>query len=801
VKFTLSWLKEHLDTQAGLDEIVSRLTMNGLEVESVTERDRGFEGFVVARVLAADPHPDADRLQVCKVDTGSGEVQVVCGAPNARAGMKGVFAPSGSLIPGSGIKLKKAKIRGVESNGMLLSEREMGLSEEHEGIVELDDDAKVGAPVAAAMGLDDPLIEIAITPNRGDCLGVRGIARDLAASGLGVLKAINTDPVPPLCESPIKVHLDLDEDHADACPHFVGRYIRGVNNGESPKWLKDKLLAVGLRPISALVDITNLMTLDLNRPLHVFDADKIKGDIHVRMARADEKMLALDGKEYVLDEEMTAIADDQDAEALGGVMGGERTGCTPETVNVFMESAIFDPVRTAATGRKINLMSDARYRFERGIDPAFLADGMEVATRLVLDICGGEPSELVVAGAEASWQRSISFRPDRVRTLGGVEVERSEIDGILGKLGFGVNGSGDTHEVSVPSWRGDIVGEACLVEEVVRIKGYDNIPAVSLPRTDSLPHPALTPEQSRRARARRVLAGRGLIEAVTLSFMAGKDADLFGGVPDSLRLVNPISSDLDVMRPSILPNLIAAAGRNADKGYGDAALFEVGPQFSGDRTEDEAMLATGIRAGRSGPRNWARQPRPVDIFDAKADVLGLLEALGAPVAKAQVINEAPAWYHPGRSGALTLGPQTVLAHFGEIHPGVLARMNVKGPIVGFEVYLDTLPRAKAKKSAARPLLQLSPYQPVARDFAFILDEDVAAAVVVNAALGADKSLISGVGVFDLFSGGNLGEGKKSLAITVTLQPRDKTLTDAEIDDVAGKIVQAVEKATGGALRS
>ncbi len=800
MKFTFAWLKEHLETEAPLAEIVERLTMIGLEVDSVSDRAEGLEEFVAARVLEAKPHPNADRLKVCRVDTGSGTFEIVCGAPNARTGMMGVFAATGAYIPGIGLELKKASIRGVESNGMLLSEREMGLSDEHQGIVELPEDTPLGASAVAVMGLDDAVIDVEVTPNRGDCLGVRGIARDLAAAGLGTLKPVDATPLEGTFDSPLAVHLDFTPETADACPYFVGRYIRGVRNVESPGWLKDRLLAVGLRPITALVDITNLLTIGLCRPLHVFDADKVNGDIHVRLARSGEMLPALNGKVYELDAEMTVIADDHEAEALGGVMGGERTGCTENTVNVFLESALFDPLRTAATGRRLNLQSDARFRFERGIDPAFLVDGMEIGSRLIVEMCGGEPSRPVIAGVEPDWKREVALRPDRVRALGGVEVSAEETGRILSTLGFEAVG-GKRYRYCVPSWRNDIVGEADLVEEVTRIHGFDRIEPVSLERDAALPHPALNALQRRRADARRALAGRGMVEAVTLSFLAADHAALFGGVADAVRLVNPISSDLDVMRPSPLPNLIAACGRNADRGIADGALFEIGPRYAGDAPEDQDTVAAGVRSGSAGERNWAQPPRPVDVFDAKADAIAVLARLGLPADSLQVAPEAPSWYHPGRSGSLRLGPKTVLAEFGEIHPRVLRRMGVKGPVAGFEVLLDRLPKPKPRKNAAKPHLDLSSLQPVERDFAFVLDDAVPAAAVLRAARGADRKLIAGVGVFDVFGGGSLGAGKKSLAISVTLQPTGKTLTDAEIEAVAERVVAAVEKATGGVLRT
>lgn len=800
MKFSLKWLEQELETDAGPREIADELTMIGLELESLDDPADKLKDFVVGHVEDARPHPDADRLQVCRVNNGAGTFEVVCGAPNARTGMKGVFAPEGSYIPGIDMVLKKSKIRGVTSNGMLLSEREIGLSDEHEGIIELGGDAVPGAPAAEALGMSDPVFDIGITPNRGDCLGVRGIARDLAAAGIGTLKPLLIEPVEGKFESPIKVHLDLDDETISACPYFVGRYFRGVRNGPSPDWLQQKLLAIGLRPISALVDITNLLTMAYGRPLHVFDADKVHGDIHVRLSRKGEKILALDGKEYELDDEMTVIADEKEAEALGGVMGGEPSGCTGETVNVFLESAYFDPVRTAATGRKLNLMSDARYRFERGIDPDFVLDGAELASKLLLDLCGGEASDIVIAGEKPDVSRSYPLRKHRVKELGGVEVSGEETVRILNVLGFNVTDNGDAWECEVPSWRHDVVGEADLVEEVARIHGFDNIPAVSLVRETNLPSPAVSLPQARRARARRALAVRGLTESVTFSFLPRKHADLFGGVPETVNLVNPISADLDVMRPSLLPNLIDAARRNADKGFGDVSLYEVGPQFAGENPEDQAVAASGVRAGLTGPRDWAGSSREVDAFDAKADVMAVFEQLGVSAGSARISTDAPAWYHPGRSGTIAFGPRQVLAHFGEIHPGILQAMDADGPMAGFEIYLENLPRPKDGKSAMRPPLALSAFQPVERDFAFIVDDGVAADDLAKAAAAADKKLISGVRVFDEFQGGDLEAGKKSLAIAVTLQPTQATLTDEEIEAVSGKVVANVAKHTKGVLR-
>ena len=800
MKFTLAWLKEHLDTNADLNTIVDRLTVIGLEVELVKDRAKGLEPFIVGQVLKANQHPDADRLRVCSVDTGDREFQVVCGAPNAKAGMKGVFAPVGSYIPGTGITLKRTEIRGVESCGMLLSEREMGISDEHEGIVDLPEGSPIGALAIQVMGLDDPIIEIAITPNRGDCLGIRGIARDLAAAGLGTIKPLEAIPIPGGFDSPIGVVLDFPDEKKDACPYFIGRYLRGVKNGPSPAWVQDKLVAVGLRPISALVDITNLMTIEFGRPLHVFDAAKVKGNVRPRMARADESLLALDGKMYAMDEEMCVIGDDVNAEALGGIMGGESSGCTEETTDVFIECAYFDPMRTAMTGRKLNLQSDARFRFERGVDPEFMEPAMEIATQHVLDLCGGEASNLVVAGAVPDWKRKITLRLDRVRSLGGVELSADEISSILGALGFVHAKTENNFDITPPSWRPDIVGEACLVEEVIRMYGYDKIPAVPMALEGAMPNAARTLDQTRRFDGRRILASRGMTEAVTYSFLAEKDAMLFGSILNSIKLTNPISSDLSVMRSSILPNLINAAVRNAARGILDTAIFEVGPQFAGDQPADQTTAASGIRTGNNMVRHWLGNSRVVDAFDAKADVTAVLNELGIATDRLQISPQAPSYFHPGRSGSFQQGPKNTLAHFGEVHPRVLKAMGIPGPVAAFEIFLDNVTKPKRKKDTARPHLALSAFQRVSRDFAFVINEDVTAEMITSAANKVDKELITETDVFDVFAGGNLEEGKKSMALSITLQPMDRTLTDAEIEEVAKKVVASVTKATGAALR-
>ncbi|SCA57265.1 Phenylalanine--tRNA ligase beta subunit [Candidatus Terasakiella magnetica] len=802
MKFTLSWLLEHLETDKSCDEIVEKLSMIGLEVEGVEDRSKGLETFKIAEIVECEQHPDADKLRLLKVFDGEKDYQVVCGAPNARKGLKGVFATDGSYIPGLDVTLKPTKIRGVESFGMMMSEAEMLLSEDHDGIVDLPVETEVGARAVDIMGLTDPIIEIAITPNRGDCAGVRGIARDLAATGFGSLKPINTDAVEGTYESPVKINLHNPAEGPAICSQFAGRYIRGVKNGPSPKWLQEKLLAVGLRPISALVDVTNYFSQGLCRPLHVFDADKLSGDIHVRLAKEGEMLKALDEKEYTLDGDMTVVCDDATPHALAGIMGGEVSGCQDDTVNVFLECALFDPIRTAMTGRKLDIISDARYRFERGVDEAAVVDMTEMASRLIIEICGGEASKLVVAGDEPKWQRNITLRKARVKQLTGVDVPVEEMARILKTLGCELTDKGETFDVQPPSWRSDIEMEACLVEEVIRVYGYDKIEEVSLVRETNLPVVALTPMQQKRDAARRTLVSRGVSEAVTYAFLPEKQAKLFGWTDENLRLTNPISTDLEIMRPSLLPNLLSACQRNNNNGYPNGCLFEVGPQFDGDTADQQPIVVCGVRTGQTAQRNWAESPRRVDVFDAKADAMAVLEAAGAKVESLQVDPEgAPAHYHPGRSGAFKLGPKNTLAYFGELHPGVLKKMGYKGIAVGFEIYLDAIPAPKAKKTGAlRPLLVLSQFQPVDRDFAFVVDSDIPAAKIIQSAKTADKKLITDAAVFDVYEGENMEEGKKSVAITIKLQPTTETLTDEQIQAVCDKVVANVAKNTGGELR-
>jgi len=805
MKFTLAWLKEHLDTDAPLDAIAAKLTMIGLEVEAIEDKASALAPFTIARVISAEQHPNADRLRVCMVDTGSGDpVQVVCGAPNAHAGMKGVFSPPGTYIPGKNITLGVGTIRGVESRGMLVSEFELQLSDNHEGIIELPDDAPVGARYAAWAHLDDPTIEINLTPNRPDCTGIHGIARDLAAAGIGKLKDAPVKPVPGAFPSPVSVTLDFGATPS-LCRGFALRLVRGVRNGPSPEWLQRRLTAIGLRPINALVDITNFITFDRGRPLHVFDAAKVKGNLVVRRARPDETLLALDGKTYALDDTMCVIADDNGVESLAGIMGGEASGCSAATTDVLIESALWDLINIAHTGRKLNINSDARYRFERGVDPAFMVPGLELATRMVLDLCGGTPSAIVTVGAANIPEQVIDFPLSEVARLAGVELDAGEIAGVLGRLGFRLSGDDPVVKVTVPSWRPDIDGKADLVEEIVRIVGVDRVPMAPFERGDTGRKPVLTVLQNRTRKAKRALAGRGLVEAVTWSFVSKVQATQFGGGGPELALANPIAADLSDMRPSLVPGLIAAAQRNADHGIADTALFEVGQIFTGDQPQEQLTAASGVRRALAKPggwgRHWATGGKSVDAFDVKADALAALAAAGAPISAVQIVPGGPSWLHPGRSGTLQIGPQNVLGYFGELHPTTMEALGASGPLVAFEVVLERIPVPKAKATRAKPPLELSPFQPVERDFAFIVDRAVKAGDIARAAQGVDRKLITAITVFDVYEGPGIDPGKKSIAIAVTLQPREKTMTDEEIEAVAAKIIAAVVKRTGGVLRS
>jgi phenylalanyl-tRNA synthetase beta chain len=804
MKFTVGWLKEHLETDASVERICEVLTDIGLEVEEMEDRAKIFAPFKAAYVEKAEQHPNADRLRVCVVDTGSEKLQVVCGASNARAGMKVIFAPSGSYVPGIDMTLKKGVIRGEESNGMMVSEREMGLSDEHEGIIDLPDDIEIGTPMADIFGLNDVIIEIALTPNRADCAGIRGIARDLAAAGLGTLKPLEIRPVAKSFDNPVVV--SIDEDAREACPLFLGRAIRGVKNGPSPAWLQQKLKSIGLRPISILVDITNLMTIEYNRPLHVFDMDKLNGNIHVGLSKGGEELDALNDKSYTLGEGMTVICDENGALGLGGIVGGTSTGVVDETVNVYVEAAYFDPARTARTGRDLQVSSDARYRFERGVDPEFTADGMELATKLILELCGGEASDVVKAGNVPDYAVTVAYSPDKVKSLIGYDVAADRQKEIFASLGFTVEDNGAAGwNVTPPSWRVDVNSSACLVEEVTRIEGLAQVPAISVTRYDSTVDVSEPRGRTLFRSARTALIARGMDETITWSFMSKELAASFGANDNhtpGLTLTNPISSDLDQMRPSILPNLIAAARENGRKGFADNALFENGPVFRNSSADGQALICGAIRTGNKHGKHWSTgsTARPVDVYDIKADVLAILKACGAPDNLQLSTDNVPDWYHPGRSGRLGLGRET-LAYFGEIHPAILAEMDMEGagPVVACEVFLESIPEPR-RKGTHKPLLKLSPLQPVHRDFAFVLDEGVAAQDLVRAVQAADKNLITSVTVFDVYRGKGVEDGKKSLAIAVTFQPAEQTLTDSELEGISRKITDTVAQKTGGVLR-
>jgi phenylalanyl-tRNA synthetase beta chain len=810
MKFTFSWLKDHLDTNSSLDEIETTLSAIGLEVEGIEDPAKLLGAFRIARIVEAKKHPNADKLQVVQVEVAKGEplMEVVCGAPNARAGMLSVFAPLGTYIPGSKITLEKKPVRGVVSNGMMCSAAELELSGESDGILDLPAEwaSKVGERYIDAAGLNDPVIEVKLTPNRPDCTGVRGIARDLAAAGLGTLNAEpKLGPIKEAFDCKIPVSLEFTPETAHACPVFAARTIRNVSNGPSPDWLQQRLKAVGLRPINALVDVTNYISLDRGRPLHVYDANKILGAIRARLGKNGEKFLALDGKEYTVDDTMCVIADDTGPLGLGGVMGGESTGCTPETKAVLIESAWFDPVRTAATGRKTGLITDARYRFERGVDPASVLPGLDLATDMILKLCGGEVSKAKVAGKEPIKNRVIPFDFARIENLSGIKLPDVEITKILEALGFTIEGKPEAAKVSVPTWRPDVHGAADLVEEVVRIAGLDLIPATPLPRLHGVTRAVLTEKQKRARRARRLLAARGFVEAVTWSFIPKDQATHFGGGPPALDLANPISTEMSSMRPGLLPGLLTAVTRNRNRGASDVALFELGQAYRGEKPEDQYLSAAAVRGGSAAlsgsGRHWTGGAQPVGVFDVKADVFAALAALGLDPNKAQITRDCPPWYHPGRSGTLRLGPKTVLAYFGEIHPATLKALDVEAPVAAFEIFIDALPPEK-KKSRAKVALAGSDLLPLKRDLAFVVPKDTAAGDVIKAATGADKALIKAVNVFDVFEGGNLAsEGKKSIAIEVTIQPTSETLTDQAIDAITKKIIADVKKATGGELRS
>ncbi len=789
MKFTLSWLKDHLDTTATVDAVAPTLNKIGLEVEGIDDPAIKLNGFVVAEVISAEQHPDADRLKVCKVNNGREILNIVCGAPNCRTGLKTVLAPVGAVIPKTSEPLKKGKIRGAESNGMLCSYPELQIDGEDAGIIELPADALVGSPATTALGATDAVIEIGLTPNRGDCAGVRGIARDLAAAGLGTLKPLPNITIKSSAQSPILIARAVDE---KLCLLFMGRMITGVKNGPSPAWLQNRLKAIGLRPISILVDITNYFTYDRARPLHVFDANKIAGGLTVRLAHAGEELAALNDKTYVLQNSMVVIADTSGVQSLAGIIGGASTGCTDDTVNVFLEAALWDPINIAQTGRALQIHSDARYRFERGVDPLTVASGLDAATQMILDLCGGTASDLVVEGVMPTVTRNYVLRANRVASLGGIDLPQAQQQKILEDLGFVVEPQGPDLKATPPSWRSDIMGEADLVEEILRIVGFDTITAVSLPPVN---HKIIMHDSQRRSiTARHLLAARGLLEAVTWSFISDAQAQAFGGGGAALQLANAIAPEMAVMRPNILPGLLAAAQHNRAHGLEGANLFEIGPIFHGIEAADEETVATILRT-KTAPRDWQHDNVP-DVFAVKADALATLAALDINTDNLAVTRNAPAWYHPGRSGTLSQG-RTVVGYFGELHPKITQLLDIKDTIYAAEVFLSRLPAVK-QRGSAKPLLRLPSLQPVRRDFAFIMADNAEVAPLVKAITTADKQ-ITAARVFDIYTGKGVEPGTKSVALTVTLQPGEKAFTDAEIEVISAQMTDAATKA-GGKIR-
>ncbi len=794
MKFTLSWLKEHLETTASVEEIADTLTKIGLEVEEVFNPAANLKGFVTAKVENCEMHPDSDHLHLLAVNDGKQALQVVCGAPNVKKDLVGIFAPVGTLIPCYNEVLKVGKIRGIESFGMLCSEKELGIGEDHNGIIELPAGTPVGVPAAEVLPID-PVIEIAITPNRAECLGVRGVARDLAAAGLGKLKPLNIRKVDGTFQSPIKVKVE----DFNACPTYVGRYIRNVNNkAETPKWMKDRLNAIGLRSISPLVDITNYINYDMARPLHVFDADKLSGNVTVRMAQEGEKFVSLEEKEYALDCKALGICDDEGVQCLGGIMGGAEKGCSADTKNVFLECALFVPECIARTGRRFQIDSDSRYRYERWVDPKSNILGSDYAVQLITEICGGEVSEMMIEGAENCAERVAYLRPSRMKDFIGLDISADKIIDILNKLGFKTSVEADERIKAVsPTWRGDIEGEHDLVEEVVRMIGLDNIPAESLPH-NQLPKQTLSPAQQRVVTVKHELAAKGMLETVTWSFTDSKLAEDYRRSDDVVLLMNPISAELDEMRPSLLPNLLMGAKNNIARGYGNVALFEVGPEFSGRKPGQQTLVAAGVRVGMTSKKHWAGEARAYDVFDVKADALAAIAAANGPFENAQITLDAPAYYHPGRSGVLRLG-KNVLAYFGELHPSVAKKAGLKQRVYAFEVYLDNIPLPRDSQGKARKKLQLHSLQPVEKDLAFLVDKSVKAMDVITAAKNADRNAITDVRVFDVYGEDSDGD-KKSIAISVTFQPVEKTFSDQELEVLMNKIIQEMKKRCNAELR-
>ena len=805
MKFTLSWLKDYLKTDCKLDEIIASLTDIGLEVESVNDLAKDLAHFIVGEIISVEQHPNADRLKVCKVSTGNGVNQIICGASNARAGIKVVVARPGDFIPGLDTIIKVGKIRGVESYGMMCSERELELSDEHEGIIELDNKALVGAKYVDQRTDLDIVIDIAITPNRPDALGVRGIARDLAAKGLGEFKLRAIPRVKGTFKSPISIHLNSDV-ITSACPIFVGRYIKGVSNVQSPKWLQDRLIAIGLRPISALVDITNFLTYDSARPLHVFDAAKLGGELTVRKAREGEVITALDGSEYKLNSEDTVISSGDRIESIAGIIGGMNSGCGTDTTNVLLESAYFDPIATARTGRKLRINSDARYRFERGVDPLFVQEGIDFATQLISDICGGEVSEVIIAGKKPNVDKEIHLRPDRVDSLIGIKIPKEEQERILKALGFGVSKKNTSLNIKVPSWRPDVSGEADLIEEIVRITSLSKLEGIPLKKTNlGVMKPVLTPLQKRIMRVRRGIVSLGMNECMSYSFIDEKSAEIFAEENAPIALLNPISSEMTHMRPSIIPGLLQAAGRNQARSYYDLKLFELGEVFFGNKPGDQRTNVAGIFVGKYLPKNSYSNSRDVDVFDAKKIVESILIDMEVSIERLSIAREGLGnYYHPGRAAKVSLGPKNCLATFGEIHPTIKKHYDLKGSVIVFEIFVDKVPFPK-KRKLIRPSIKISEFQPVDRDFSFVVEVDCEVESIRRAIVSSEKDLITEARIFDIFEGeeaeNQLGKNKKSVAFMVRLQPLDTTFTDNDLELVSQKIITSVKNATGALLRA
>ena len=802
MKFTLSWLKDHLETSASLSEIVKTLTRVGLEVEYVHDPAAQLKDFIIAHVIDAIPHPNADRLRVCLVETGTGTpIQVVCGAPNARTGLKTVFSAPGTYIPAKKITLGKGVIRGVESLGMLCSAAELELSNDHDGIIELPEDAPIGKIYAQWAGLDDPVIEINLTPNRPDAAGVHGIARDLAAAGLGVLKTKPIQPINASFQCSTKISSALPDINPSLAPLFGLRLIKGVKNGPSPQWLQDRLRAIGLRPINNLVDITNFLTFDRARPLHVFDAKKVNGDLTIRLANKGETLTALDGKTYELDQTMVVICDATGVESIAGVMGGAATGCDDETTDVLLETALWDPQNIAQTGRKLGISSDARYRFERGVDPAFALSGAELATQLIIEHCGGQASNLALLGSTAQIDRVINFPWRETLRLTGVDAPAKQATTLLEGLGFHVKDTGSQADITIPSWRPDITNKADIVEEIFRLSGVDNVPSTPLPHLEAIAPATLTLLQKRARTSRRSLASQGLVEAITWSFITKEQAKIFSAGKETLELANPISAELSSMRPSLLPGLVCAAQRNVARGLNEQALFEVGQIFFDASEMGQRLAVATIRRGlNSTGRHWRQGAKRADVFDAKADVFTLLQSLGVSTAGLQIAPCGAPWFHPGRSATLQFGPKAIIGHFGELHPRTLKTLDIEGTVSGFEIILDELPAPKIKPTKMKPKLEISDLQSLTRDFAFIVDQTAKAGDLLKAVASADRELITSTTIFDVYEGTGVPEGKKSIGVAVTLQPRGKTLTDAEIETVAQKIISEAQRKTQATLR-